>query len=155
MLEKTLIIIKPCGIQREIVGEVITRFERKGLRLAAIKMVQLTDEILDVHYAHLADRPFFPRIKKTMMACPVVVMALEGVEAVAVVRAITGATNGRNAAAGTIRGDFSISGQENIIHASDSVENAKIELERFFKREEIFDYQKINLNFIYSLDEQQ
>lgn len=153
MLEQTLIIIKPCGIQREIVGEVITRFERKGLRLAAVKMMRLTDEILNVHYAHLAEKPFFNRIKKAMMECPVIVIALEGLEAVAVVRAMTGATNGRNAAAGTIRGDFSISCQENIVHASDSVENAKIELERFFKPEEIFDYQKNNLNFIYASDE--
>jgi len=153
MFEKTLVIIKPCGIQREIAGEVISRFEKKGLRLAGIKMMQLTDEMLDVHYAHLADRPFFTRIKKAMMECPVIVMVLEGIQAVAVVRALTGATNGRNAAAGTIRGDYSISGQENIIHASDSVENAVIELERFFKPEEIFDYQKINLNFIYASDE--
>jgi len=153
MLEKTLIIIKPSGIQREIVGKIISRFEQKGLRLAAIKMMQLTDEILDVHYAHLAELPFFPRIKKSMMASPVVVIALEGVDAVAVVRLMTGVTNGRNAAAGTIRGDYSLSNQENIIHASDSVENAKIELERFFKPEEIFYYQKINQTFINSTDE--
>ena len=153
MLEKTLVIIKPSGIQREIVGEVISRFERKGLRLAAIKMMQLTDEILDIHYAHLIELPFFPKIKKAMMACPVIVIALEGVEAVAVVRSMTGVTNGRNAAAGTIRGDYSISNQENIVHASDSVENAKIELERFFKPKEIFDYQKVNQFFINSKDE--
>jgi len=153
MFEKTLVIIKPSSIQREIAGEVISRFEKKGLRLAGIKMMQLTNEILDVHYAHLADKPFFNRIKTAMMQCPVIVMALEGLEAVAVVRAIMGVTNGRNAAAGTIRGDYSISFQENIVHASDSVENAKVELERFFKPEEIFDYQKINLNFIYASDE--
>jgi nucleoside-diphosphate kinase len=153
MTEKTLVIIKPGGIQREIAGEIISRFERKGLRLAAMKMVQLTDEILDEHYAHLADKPFFPRIKMAMKASPVLVLALEGVEATAVVRAMTGVTNGRNAAAGTIRGDFSISNQENVVHASDSVENAKIELNRFFKPEEIFDYQKINQNFINSTDE--
>jgi len=153
MLEKTLLIIKPSGIQREIVGEVISRFERKGLRLAAIKMMQLTDEILDIHYAHLIKLPFFPKIKKAMMACPVIIIVLEGVEAVTVVRSMVGVTNGRNAAAGTIRGDYSSSNQENIVHASDSVENAKIELERFFKTEEIFNYKKINQNFINSNDE--
>ena len=153
MFEKTLIIIKPGGVQRELIGEVINRFERKGLRLAAMKMMHLTDEILNVHYSHLADKPFFPKVKKAMMECPVVVVALEGIEAVAVVRAMVGVTNGRNAAAGTIRGDFSMSNQENVIHASDSAENAIIELERFFKPEEIFDYQKINLNFINSTDE--
>ena len=153
MLEKTLVIIKPGGVQREIVGEVITRFERKGLRLAAMKMMQLSDEILDVHYAHLADKPFFPKIKTAMTACPVIVLALEGVEAVAVVRSMTGVTNGRNAAAGTIRGDYALSNQENVVHASDSVENAKIELERFFKPEEILDYPKVNRSFINSTDE--
>ena len=153
MLEKTLVIIKPGGLQREIVGEVITRFERKGLRLAAMKMMQLSDAILDVHYAHLADKPFFPKVKQAMTACPVVVLALEGVEAVAVVRSMAGPTNGRNAAAGTIRGDFSLSNQENVVHASDSAENAKIELERFFKAEEILDYRKVNQEFINSSDE--
>jgi len=153
MFEKTLVIIKPGGVQREIVGEVISRFERKGLRLAALKMMQLTDNILGVHYAHLADKPFFSGIKKAMTACPVIVLVLEGSEAVAVVRSMAGVTNGRSAAAGTIRGDFSISNQENVIHASDSAENAKIEIERFFKNEEIFDYQKINQHFINSTDE--
>ena len=153
MFEKTLIIIKPGGVQRELIGEVINRFERKGLRLAAMKMMQMTDKILNVHYSHLADKPFFSKVKKSMMECPVVVIALEGIEAVAVVRAMVGFTNGRNAATGTVRGDFSMSNQENVVHASDSVENAIIELERFFKPEEIFDYQKINQNFINSTDE--
>ncbi|MDR1543974.1 MAG: nucleoside-diphosphate kinase [Prevotellaceae bacterium] len=153
MLEKTLIIIKPSGVQREIVGEVISRFERKGLRLAGLKMVNLTDKILNEHYAHLADKPFFPRIKQSMTVSPVVIICLEGVEAVSVVRAMTGVTNGRNAAAGTVRGDFSMSNQENIIHASDSVENGKIEVKRFFADTEIFDYQKVNLSFINNLEE--
>ncbi|MDR3327858.1 MAG: nucleoside-diphosphate kinase [Prevotellaceae bacterium] len=153
MLEKTLVIIKPCGLQREILGEVITRFERKGLRLAGLKMLRLTHEILDVHYAHLVDKPFFARIKESMMASPVVLMCLEGVEAVAVVRMMTGVTNGRNAASGTIRGDFSMSNQENIIHASDSADNAILEIERFFGKNEIFDYQKINSCFVNNSEE--
>ncbi|MDR0830241.1 MAG: nucleoside-diphosphate kinase [Prevotellaceae bacterium] len=153
MLEKTLIIIKPSGVQREIVGEVITRFERKGLRIAGLKMATLTDKILDEHYAHLADKPFFPRIKQSMTASPVIILCVEGVEAVAVVRAMVGVTNGRNADAGTIRGDFSMSNQENIIHASDSVENAQIEIKRFFIDSEIFDYQKVNISFINNNDE--
>lgn len=105
-----------------------------------MKMMQLTDELLNEHYAHLADKPFFGRIKQSMMASPVIACCYEGVEAVQVVRSMTGATNGRNATPGTIRGDYSVSAQENIVHTSDSPENALIELKRFFKPEEIFDY---------------
>ena len=134
-MEKTLVLLKPCAIQRSLVGEVTTRFERKGLRLAGMKMMQLTDEILNEHYAHLADKPFFQRIKDSMMATPVICCCYEGVDAVETVRTLTGLTNGRKSAPGTIRGDYSVSFQENIVHASDSVENAKIELARFFKPE--------------------
>ena len=116
-------------------------------------MIQLNDALLDEHYAHLVDRPFFPRIKASMMSTPVVVMCVKGKDAVQVVRNMTGVTNGRNANPGTIRGDYSMSGQENIVHASDSVENGKIELARFFKLEEIFDYTPTGLNYLYASDE--
>lgn len=152
-MEKTLVIIKPGAIQRELIGEVITRLERKGLHLCGIKMMQLTDDIVSEHYAHLADLPFFDRIKNSMMVTPIIVCCWEGVEAVKVVRAIVGVTNGREAQAGTIRGDFSLSIQENIIHASDSVETAKIEIARFFKEDEVFDFKQNNLPFIYANDE--
>lgn len=152
-MEKTLVIIKPGAIQRELIGEVVTRLERKGLHLCGIKMMQLTDDIVSEHYAHLADLPFFDRIKNSMMVTPIIVCCWEGVEAVKVVRAIVGVTNGREAQAGTIRGDFSMSIQENIIHASDSVETAKIEIARFFKEDEIFDFKQNNLPFIYANDE--
>lgn len=134
-------------------GEIITRFERKGLIIAGMKMIQLDDDILAVHYSHLVDRPFFPRLKASMKATPVVVMCVRGVDAVRVVRAMTGVTNGRNADPGTIRGDYSMSGQENIVHASDSVENGKIELARFFSPEEIFDYTPAGVGYIYASDE--
>lgn len=152
-MEKTLAILKPSAMGRGIAGEVITRFTNKGLILAGMKMIQLTDAILDEHYAHLIERPFFNRIKTSMKAQPVIVMCLAGIDAVQVVRTMTGVTNGRNAAPGTIRGDFSMSGQENIIHASDSVENAKIELDRFFKPEEIFEYTPITMSLLYASDE--
>jgi len=152
-MEKTLVIIKPGAIQRELIGEVITRLERKGLHLCGMKMMQLTDDIVSEHYAHLADLPFFDRIKNSMMVTPIIVCCWEGVEAVKVVRTIVGVTNGREAQAGTIRGDFSMSIQENIIHASDSVETAKIEIARFFKENEIFDFKQNNLPFIYANDE--
>lgn len=146
-------ILKPSAVGRGIMGEIINRFERKGLIIAGMKMIQLNDKLLDEHYAHLIDRPFFPRIKASMMATPVVVMCVKGIDAVQVVRAMTGVTNGRKAAPGTIRGDYSMSGQENIVHASDSVENAKIELDRFFSPEEIFDYTPTSFNYLYASDE--
>ena len=152
-MDKTLVILKPSAMGRGIAGEVITRFTNKGLILAGMKMIQLTDAILDEHYAHLIERPFFNRIKTSMKAQPVIVMCLAGIDAVQVVRTMTGVTNGRNAAPGTIRGDFSMSGQENIIHTSDSVENAKIALDRFFKPEEIFEYTPITMSQLYASDE--
>lgn len=153
MLQKTLVILKPGTVMRQLVGEVTNRFERKGLRLAGMKMMQLDDAILNEHYAHLADKPFFQRIKNSMMASPVIACCYEGVDAVEVVRAMTGVTNGRKAAPGTIRGDYSMSFQENIIHTSDSPENAEIELARFFKPEEIFDYQLPCFGCLYANDE--
>lgn len=152
-MEKTLVILKPSAMQRGLIGEVTSRFERKGLILAGTKMIQLDDAILNEHYAHLKDKPFFQRVKNSMMASPVIVQCWEGIDAVSVVRVLVGKTNGREAAAGTIRGDYSISFQENIVHASDSVEAAEVELSRFFEENEIFAYKKAVLSFLYSNDE--
>lgn len=152
-MEKTLVILKPCCLQRGIIGEVIQRFEKKGLQLCGIKMMQLTDEILKEHYAHLAHKPFFKRIKDSMMISPVIVCCWKGLEAVQVVRAMAGTTNGRQAPPGTIRGDFSMSVQENIVHTSDSVDTAAIELARFFNNDEIFEFNQHQLDFLYANDE--
>ena len=152
-MEKTLVIIKPGTIQRSLTGEVISRFEKKGLRLAGMKMVWLTDEILSEHYNHLKEKPFFQRVKNAMRACPVIVCCFEGLEAVRVVHSIAGPTNGRNAAPGTIRGDYGMSVQENIVHTSDSLETAEIEIKRFFSESEIYDYKMNNLLSIYAEDE--
>lgn len=152
-MEQTFIILKPSSIQRGLAGDVITRFQRRGITIAGIKMMRLNEEILREHYAHLVDRPFFPSLVESMTATPVIVMVLKGKDVVSVVRAMVGATNCRNAAPGTIRGDFGMSGQENIIHASDSPENAVVEIARFFKPEEIFDYDVITLPSIYAPDE--
>lgn len=152
-MEKTLVILKPCTVQRGLIGEIISRFEKKGLRLAGMKMVWLTDEILSEHYAHLKDRPFFQRVKDAMDVCPVIVCCWEGIDAVQVVRLMAGATNGRNAQPGTIRGDYSMSVQENIVHASDSLETAAIELKRFFQDSEIYEYKMNNWLSIYANDE--
>ena len=151
--EQTLIIVKPDALNRGLVGEIITRFERKGIKLIGLKMVQLNNEILREHYSHLADKPFYPRIEEFMKGWPVIVMALEGLEVVESVRLITGDTMGRKADAGTIRGDLSMSVQTNIVHASDSVENAKQEVKRFFTDEELFKWERLNFELIYAEDE--
>lgn len=152
-MERTLVILKPCTLQRGLVGDILKRFEQKGLRLVGIKMMQLTDELLSEHYAHLSEKPFFQRVKDAMMTSPVIVCCYEGVGAISAVRAITGPTNGRLAAAGTIRGDFSMSFQENIVHASDSPETAAIELKRFFMEHELFDYRQVAFDYLYASDE--
>ena len=152
-MEQTFVILKPSTISRSLVGDVMMRFQRKGLIIAGIKMMQLDEKILREHYAHLVDKPFFPSIVKSMTASPVVVMCLKGVEAVRVFREMTGVTNGRNAAPGTLRGDFCMSGQANIVHASDSAENGATEVARFFKPEEIFDWMPADKDFYYGADE--
>jgi nucleoside-diphosphate kinase len=152
-MEKTLVIIKPGAIQRGLIGEVIRRFEQKGLQICGLKMVQLTDELLAEHYAHIAEKPFFPRVKAAMKATPVIVLCLKGMDAVHVVHRLAGATNGREAAMGTMRGDYSMSVQWNIIHTSDSIKTADLELSRFFKEDEIFEYKQSYLEYIYSEDE--
>ncbi len=152
-MEKTLVILKPSCVQRALMGEVISRFEKKGLRLAGMKMIQLTDALLNEHYAHLKDKPYFQRVKASMEVCPVIVQCWEGIDAAKVVRNLIGVTNGREAITGTIRGDLSISSQENIVHASDSAESAKVELDRFFQRDEIFDYKLSALAYLYASDE--
>ena len=152
-MERTFVIVKPSAVNRQLIGEVISRFERKGLRLAAMKMTKLSDEILAEHYSHLVDKPFFPKLRASMQETPVVICCWEGVDAVNVVRVMCGVTNSRNADAGTIIGDLSMSMQQNIVHSSDSLENAKIELNRFFKSEDYFTYTRIVDAAIYASDE--
>lgn len=152
-MERTLVIIKPGALQRGIVGEIISRFEKRGLKLVAMKMAQLDDDILAVHYAHLLDRPFFPWLRDGMKAAPVILCCWEGYDAVQVIRSMAGATKASKAVPGTIRGDYSLSAQENVVHTSDSIENAAIELERFFKPEDYFEYQSPLDPFKYAPDE--
>lgn len=148
--EQSLIIIKPDAIQRNLVGEIIGRFERKGLKIIGMKMMHLNDALLSEHYAHIADKPFFPRIQKFMKSAPVMVMGLSGVGAVAAIRTIVGPTKAFEAAGGTIRGDLAISMQSNVVHASNSVENGQAEIARFFKPEEILEYKKLGEEVVYS-----
>ena len=153
MLDKTLVILKPSAVQRGLIGEIIRRFEQKGLLLIGMKMIWLNDKILSEHYAHLKDKPFFQRVKDSMKTCPVVVCCWKGKDAVQVVRTLTGVTNSREASPGTIRGDFSMSMQENIIHTSDSLETATVELQRFFNENELFDYNMSLISNLYANDE--
>ena len=152
-MERTLVIIKPCAVQRGLIGEVLSRFERRGLKLVAMKMTRLDAEICRRHYAHLVDKPLYPIIEESMTAAPVVLCCMEGIDAVEVVRTMAGATNGRKALPGTIRGDYCVSHQENIIHASDSLESAAQELERFFKPEDYCSYDNPLLGYLYAKDE--
>lgn len=155
IMEKTLILIKPNAIQRGLTGDIITRFERKGLRIAGMKMLFMNDELVREHYAHLVERPFFPYLKASMQAAPLIACCLEGAEAVETVRLMVGATNSRKALPGTIRGDFSMSGEQNVVHASDSVENAVVEINRFFAPGELFDYESAVTCFEYGGEESQ
>ena len=154
-MEKTLVLIKPNALQRGIAGDIITRFERKGLRMAGMKMMFMADDIVNEHYAHLVERPFFPYLKASMQAAPIIVCCLEGAEAVETVRLMVGATNSRKALPGTIRGDFSMSGEQNVVHASDSVENALAEINRFFAPGELYDYESAITSFEYGGEESQ
>lgn len=152
-MERTLVIIKPCSLQRGLVGDILSRFEKKGLRIVALKMYRFTREKCLEHYAHLASKPFYPIIEASMMAAPVVLVCLEGIDAVGVVREMTGSTNGRKAAPGTLRGDFCMSHQENVVHASDSLETAETELKRFFDEGDYFEYGTPLFPYLYAADE--
>ncbi|HSA34284.1 MAG TPA: nucleoside-diphosphate kinase [bacterium] len=143
--ERTLVLIKPGAIQRELIGEIITRFERKGIKIVGLKMLRMTEKLVNEHYAHLREQPFFRDIKLSMMETPVVAIALEGYDIVRRVRTLSGATNPREAAPGTIRGDYSISIRNNVVHASGTIEEALEELQRFFEEGEVFSYQRINV----------
>ncbi|MFH1012801.1 MAG: nucleoside-diphosphate kinase [Candidatus Peregrinibacteria bacterium] len=152
-MERTLVLIKPDAIQRGLIGEVTKRFENKGLKLVGMKMMTLDEAIILEHYAHLADKPFFKSIQKFMQSTPIITQCWEGVEAIEAVRLITGITKARSADAGSIRGDLGMGFQCNVIHASDSASTAKREIKRFFKEDELFDYDKTEYMHIYSKDE--
>ena len=152
-MERTLVIIKPDALQRNLIGEIISRFERKGLKIVGCKMIRLDDVLLTEHYAHHKDKPFFAGLKKFMSSSPLVCMLWEGKEAVDVVRRMAGVTSGREAELGSIRGDFSMSVSANIIHVSDSQAAAREEEARFFEKGEIFDWENVVFPYLYGEDE--
>jgi nucleoside-diphosphate kinase len=130
--ERTLVLIKPDAVRRGLMGEIISRFERKGLSFDAMEMRTMDAALADAHYAEHVAKPFYPPLKEFMTSGPLVAAIVSGDEAVAVIRGLVGATDGRVAAAGTIRGDFSLSNRENLVHASDSVESAEREIKLWF-----------------------
>ena len=132
-MERTYIMTKPVAHERKLIGKIISRIEEKGYTITKMQMMNLTEDVLKEHYAHIADKPFFPEILKSMTSGPVVAMIVEGPEVVLGMRILMGPTKWYEALPGTIRGDYANNTGENILHGSDSVENAEIEIARFFK----------------------
>lgn len=137
MAERTLIFVKPDGVRRGFVGEIIARFERKGLRLVALKLLNVTPELAKKHYDEHVDKPFYPELEKFILSGPVAAMVLEGDDVVTMTRAMMGKTKHTEAAPGTIRGDLAFSTTENLVHGSDSPERAVIEIANFFSDAEL------------------
>ncbi|MEZ6049482.1 MAG: nucleoside-diphosphate kinase [Planctomycetaceae bacterium] len=153
-LERTLLLVKPDGVQRKLIGTIISRFEAKGLKIVGLKMLQVTPELSRQHYAEHVEKPFYPLLEEFITAAPVVAIAAQGVDAISVARTMMGSTNGREAAPGTIRGDYSQSRQMNLVHGSDSPEAAKRELAIYFKQEELIDYDLTLSAYLAAGDEQ-
>ncbi|HVS58311.1 MAG TPA: nucleoside-diphosphate kinase [Candidatus Saccharimonadales bacterium] len=148
-MERTLIIAKPDAVQRGLVGEIIRRLENKGLKLIGLKMMRLDTALLRAHYAEHIEKPFYAGLEEFMKSSPVIVMAWEGYQCVNSVRILVGSTNPREAAAGTVRGDYAIGTGRNLIHASDSTGSGQAEVARFFTSEELFDYDKSEYLHLY------
>jgi nucleoside-diphosphate kinase len=153
-METTLLIVKPDGVQRGLVGRIVGRFEEKGLQIVGMKMMTISEELAHTHYAAHRERPFFTGLVNFMTSSPVVVLALRGNNAIEICRKMMGATFGSNAEPGTIRGDFGVSNSFNLIHGSDSPEAATKEMGLFFNDGEVQDYTLGNLNWIYDASEE-
>lgn len=149
-MQRSAVLVKPDGLQRGLIGEIISRFERKGLKLVGMKMAYLSDVQLSEWYVEHKDKPFFGDLKQFMKTHPIVAMVWEGIEAIPTIRKLVGTTSGREAEAGSIRGDFSMSKQHNLIHASSSESDAEREIAIIFERDELFAYQTILDTAIYS-----
>ena len=142
MSERTLILIKPDGVQRQLVGRILERYEQRGLKIVGLKLVQTSRELAETHYAVHRERPFFKGLVDFITSSPLVAAAIEGPNAIAIVRAMNGATRPHEAAPGSIRGDFAVETAQNLVHASDSPENAATELALWFKDTELFSYER-------------
>lgn len=151
--QRTLILVKPDGVHRRLIGTIISRIENKGLSLIAMKMLKVTPELSRQHYAEHVEKPFYPQLEEFITAAPVVAMIVQGSDAVTVMRNIIGATNGREAAPGTIRGDYGCSRQMNMIHGSDSEESAAREIDIYFEAGEICEYTPVLNDWSFASDE--
>ena len=152
-MERTLILLKPDCVQRHLMGQVLSRFENKGLNVVAMKMLRVTPDLARQHYAEHVNKPFYPGLESFITGAPVLAMILEGLEAIRVVREMLGATSGLKAAPGTIRGDFSGSRQMNLVHASDGAEAAKREMKLYFQPNEIHEYEQSQAMWLRAQDE--
>jgi nucleoside-diphosphate kinase len=148
-MEKEFILIKPDAVQRGLVGEIIKRIERTGLKIQAMKFLQISKEQAEKHYEVHKERPFYPSLVKFITSGPTVAIAVEGLNAVVKTRSIVGATNPKDATPGTIRGDFGLDIGRNMVHASDSVENALLELAIYFKEDEYWDWSPVTHQWVY------
>lgn len=148
-MQTTFIFLKPDAVQRGLMGKILQRFEEKGLSFVGMKLVQVSEDVAKQHYAEHAERPFFPGLLKFVTSSPVLACAIQGPNAVAVCRTLIGATNGQKADPGTIRGDFGMSGANNMIHGSDSPESAEREIKLWFTADELVDMQKSANQWIY------
>ncbi|XP_034046196.1 nucleoside diphosphate kinase, mitochondrial [Thalassophryne amazonica] len=144
--ERTLIAVKPDGVQRRLVGQIIQRFERRGFKLVGLKMLKVSEELLSQHYSHLKMKSFFPSVLQYMTSAPVVVMVWEGYNVVQTCRAMVGHTNPAEAQAGTVRGDFGIHVSRNVVHASDSLEGAQKEIQLWFQGQELLNWESFDHN---------
>ena len=147
MTEKTLILIKPDAVSRNLIGEIISIYEKKGLKIIALKMLQMDETLTKTHYQDHINKPFFPGLQDYITSSPLIALVLEGIEAIKVARSINGATNPKEAALGTIRGSFAMSKQFNLVHASDSPESSAREIDIFFNNSEIFSYNTPNYDW--------
>lgn len=140
MLERSLVLLKPDCVERRLIGQVLARFEAKGLNIVAMKMLRVTPDLAKQHYAEHVEKPFYPSLEEFITSAPIVALAVEGLDAIRVIREMLGATSGLKAAPGTIRGDFSSSQQMNLVHASDGSDAAKRELELYFESSDFCDH---------------
>ena len=147
-MEKTLVLVKPDGVQRGLSGEIISRFENRGLKLVGLKLMQVTEQLAKQHYNEHTERPFFPGLVNFITSGPIIAMAWEGDNAISIVRQTMGTTNPVEASPGTIRGDLAINIGRNVVHGSDGLESAKRELDLFFNQGEILDYSRCTDSWI-------
>ncbi|PJZ01035.1 MULTISPECIES: nucleoside-diphosphate kinase [Bacillus] len=149
MMEKTFIMVKPDGVQRQLIGDILSRFERKGLQLSGAKLMRVTEQMAEQHYAEHQSKPFFGELVEFITSGPVFAMVWEGENVIEVTRQLIGKTNPKEALPGTIRGDYGMFVGKNIIHGSDSLESAEREINIFFKNEELVSYQQLMAGWIY------